>query len=155
MAGLEFFPGYFGDEKNLYGSGSKSDNLTCSNVTRCIQNTIQMREMILAQKTQYTTGNNGAPAVTAAPLVPREFPNPWRADRDDHQPITFDQIPAGCTIKIFTVSGHLVKTLAAPSISVTWDMTNDKGAPVASGVYLYLVSATDGQTARGQLAIIR
>ena len=46
VAGLDIYPGYFGNEANLYGPGSNSDNLACTNVTRCVQNSITMRGLI-------------------------------------------------------------------------------------------------------------
>ena len=70
-------------------------------------------------------------------------------------PITFDQMALGATVKIFTVSGHLVKTLTPAVNSVTWDLTNDSGDKVASGVYLYLITDGQGNKARGKLAVIK
>ncbi len=83
------------------------------------------------------------------------YPNPWRSDQGYGRQITFDQLPYGATVKIFTVSGHWVKTLTAPSATAVWDLTNDAGDRVASGLYIYIVKATDGSEARGKLAIIR
>jgi hypothetical protein len=92
----------------------------------------------------------------------RVYPNPWRSDRHAAHPvITFDQMALGATVKIFTVSGHLVKTLTPAIDTVTWDLTNDSGDKVASGIYIYLVTVGDtgygsnGQKARGKIAIIK
>jgi flagellar hook assembly protein FlgD len=88
-------------------------------------------------------------------LSPRAYPNPWRADRGYAQQITFDQLAGNTTIKIFTVSGHLIKTLSTGSSSTNWDLTNDSGDRVASGIYIYRVSNDQGQTARGKVVVIR
>jgi hypothetical protein len=56
------------------------------------------------------------------------------------QGITFDQIPAETPVRLFTVDGRPVKTLTTDvDGKATWDMTNDEGTPVASGVYLAMI----------------
>jgi hypothetical protein len=62
---------------------------------------------------------------------------------------------ANSTVKIFTVSGRLARTLSAPGGSVLWDLTNDSGEKVASGLYLTLITDNEGNKTRGKLAIIR
>ncbi|MBI3292166.1 MAG: T9SS type A sorting domain-containing protein [Elusimicrobia bacterium] len=94
-------------------------------------------------------------ALQVSPLAPRLYPNPWRADKHAGTLITFDQLTGNVTVKLFTVSGHLVKTLSTSSPSTTWDLTNDAGDPVASGLYLYLLTNDQGQKVRGKLAVIR
>ncbi len=86
--------------------------------------------------------------------TPRIYPNPWRQDKHQGDPMIFDQMNLNSTVKIFTVSGHLVRTLNAPAGGVVWDLTNDSGDRVASGLYIYLITS-DGSTTRGKLAIIR
>jgi len=85
----------------------------------------------------------------------RVHPNPWRADRHTGAPITFDQLASNSTVTIFTVSGRRVRMLSANPTSAGWDLTNDAGDRVASGVYLYLVRDDQGQKAMGKLAVIR
>jgi hypothetical protein len=85
----------------------------------------------------------------------RVYPDPWRSDKHAGKPITYDQLTLGSTIKIFTVSGHLAKTLTPAGSSVQWDLTNDSGDKVASGLYLYLITDTSNNKAKGKLAIIR
>jgi hypothetical protein len=97
-------------------------------------------------------------------LVPGDFsalkvyPNPWRADRPSDHGITFEGLTVGTTIKIFTVSGHKVKELVPQPSSLgtaLWDLTNDSGDKVASGLYLYLITDGQGNKKKGQLAVIR
>ncbi len=90
----------------------------------------------------------------------RVYPNPWRSDVDQGVPIIFDHLTVDSRIRMFTVSGHLVKKLDAPIFNgsqyqVTWNGTNDSGQPLASGIYLYLVTNDQGQKIRGKFAIIR
>jgi len=83
------------------------------------------------------------------------FPNPWRIDR--HSPMmTFRGIPSGERLTIFTVSGYRVRTLTAQNDQVVWDLTNDSGQHVASGLYLYAIPETDAHpVARGKFSVIR
>jgi hypothetical protein len=84
---------------------------------------------------------------------PRVYPNPWRVDRHQGLPITFDQMNLNSTVKIFTVSGHWVKTLSAPAGSTTWDLTTQNGDNAASGIYIYLATH-DGRKATGKFVVI-
>ncbi len=110
-----------------------------------------------------TNGQVSAPAQARVTLVSadlssvRVFPNPWRADRHaaGHPTITFDQLTVNTTIKIFTLSGHWMKTLPVSSTQVDWDLTNDSGDKVASGLYIYLLSSDSGLKKTGTLAIIK
>jgi hypothetical protein len=85
----------------------------------------------------------------------RVSPDPWRSDRNGGVPITFDQLTLGSQIKIFTLSGHWVRTLDASDGFANWDLRNDSGENVASGLYLYVLTNSQGQKATGKLAIIR
>ena len=87
------------------------------------------------------------------PVGTRVYPNPWMASLGAPV-VTFDGMPAGSSIKIFSISGRLVKTLDAPAGAVTWDLTNSPGGAVASGYYFYLITGGGG-TQRGRLALIR
>jgi hypothetical protein len=59
-------------------------------------------------------GNRSAQAQQDITLVAadfsgvRVFPNPWRKDRHAASNVTFDHLPLGTTVKIFTASGHWV-----------------------------------------------
>ena len=93
-------------------------------------------------------------AVDASPV--RVYPNPWRSDRHAAQSVTFDGLPLGSSVKLFTVSGRLVKTLTPAITSATWDLANDKGDKVASGIYLYLITVgNSGDKARGKVVVIK
>ena len=85
----------------------------------------------------------------------RAYPNPWRADQPYGRQITFDHLPDSATVRVFTISGRLVKTLTISGGLATWDLRNSAGELVASGLYIYLVTAPDGQKIRRQIALIR
>ena len=53
-------------------------------------------------------------------------------------------LPANCTISIYTVNGTLIRTLSHGSDAtsfVEWDLKNHANIPIASGVYLIYVNA--------------
>lgn len=85
----------------------------------------------------------------------RLFPNPWRQDRHATNRITFTDLTTDTRIQIFTVSGHQVRDLGRHNGTVNWDLKNESGDTVGSGIYLFLLTNSDGQTQRGKLAIIR
>ncbi len=92
--------------------------------------------------------------VTSNLSTVRVFPNPWRSDKHIGSPITFDNLGLNSTVKIFTVSGHKVKSFSTSNGTATWDLTTDSGKKVASGLYIYLITSGDNQK-RGKLAIIK
>jgi hypothetical protein len=83
------------------------------------------------------------------------YPNPWRSDKSALKQITFAGLTSNSTVKIFTVSGHWVKTLPKSDSQVTWDLMTDSGKSAASGIYLYLITTGSGEKQQGKLAIIR
>jgi len=85
----------------------------------------------------------------------RVYPSPWRSDRDSGHDIIFDGLTTASTVKIFTVSGRWVRTLGSSDGLLSWDLKNDAGDRVASGLYLYVITNAQGRRARGKFAIIR
>ena len=73
--------------------------------------------------------------------------------------IEFVNLPPKCTIKIFTASGRLVRTLYHDSPvdygRQTWDMTTMDGPEIAFGVYFYVVEAPGIGVKRGKFAVIK
>lgn len=65
--------------------------------------------------------------------------------------ITFTNLPEEVTIKIYTLSGNLVKTLTENDKStitspfIEWDLRNESGNRVGDGVYLALVKTKHGE----------
>ncbi|MCH8069830.1 MAG: T9SS type A sorting domain-containing protein, partial [Candidatus Marinimicrobia bacterium] len=93
------------------------------------------------------------------------FPNPymgmntWEISRFDKY-VTFSHLPNKATIKIYTLTGVLVRTLShEPSDGsqyIRWDLTNDFGLPVASGMYIAHIDMPDiGEEKVLKLAIIQ
>jgi len=83
------------------------------------------------------------------------YPVPFIPSRGDTE-ITFTNISPLCTIKIYTLNGELVRTIEHTSgaTSYSWDVTNDRGDRLGSGVYLYLIKDAKNKK-KGKLIIIR
>jgi hypothetical protein len=75
----------------------------------------------------------------------RAYPVPFRPGLGV-EGITFDRLPEETAIRIFTVDGRPVKTLVTkPGRDTLWDLTNNDGNPVASGVYLAIIEKDGGR----------
>lgn len=71
--------------------------------------------------------------------------------------IRFTNLPAQCTISIYTVNGDLVRTLRHDGLSdgtVRWDLKSKDGLEVAFGLYVYHVDAPGIGEHVGKFAII-
>ena len=90
----------------------------------------------------------------------RIYPNPWMPNDNNANTgteatgIVFDNLTLNTSIKIYTISGQLVKEESIQESSWSWDGRNSAGNPVFSGVYLYVIS-NDDETKTGKLTIIR
>ena len=84
------------------------------------------------------------------------YPVPFRPSQG-HREIIFAQLPSEGSIRVYTVSGELVKKmdfLDPTSGMVHWDVTNSGGEPVGSDVYVYVVQSGDNKKV-GKLVVIR
>ncbi len=85
------------------------------------------------------------------------FPNPYKGTgAGGTQGVLFAALPPQATIRVFTLHGTLVRKIEHHDASGAsrWDLNNEKGETVASGVYLYAIESS-GRTVRGKLAILR
>jgi len=101
----------------------------------------------------------------------RVVPNPYVATNamepavanpflNQRRRIMFTNIPAACTIKIFTVSGVLVDEINVdnpPDVGIIhWDLQSREGLEIAAGMYLYHVKINaTGETKTGKFAVIK
>lgn len=113
------------------------------------------------------TNRNVTPVTVASraatdALNVRVFPNPFRQSSGfpstaDANSIVWNNLPAQATIRIYTSSGELVRTLEHDNPDVAqevWDQLSDARQRTAPGVYFWTV-ASDVGTARGTLVIIK
>jgi hypothetical protein len=70
--------------------------------------------------------------------------------------VTFTHLPASATIRLFTLSGTLVRTIIKndPSQFIQWDLNNEKGFPVAAGMYIAYIDMHDLGTKTLKLGVI-
>ena len=92
------------------------------------------------------------------------FPNPYygfhyRETSPDNKYVTFNHLPDNAVIRIFDLSGVLVRTINHVSTSGqfdTWNLQNDYNYPVASGIYVVYIDMPDlGTTKILKLAVIQ
>ncbi len=91
------------------------------------------------------------------------FPNPYYGVNSQeinkyNRFVTFSHLPANATIRIFNLAGVLVRTVDHNSNSQfeKWDLNNESGLPVASGMYIAYIDMPDlGKTKILKFAIIQ
>lgn len=85
------------------------------------------------------------------------YPTPFEPAKG-HDRITFTRLPPETIIRVYTVSGRLVKTLSKndSTDSIIWrPVANERGAPLASGVYLFVVSQPGFPSKRGKIMVLK
>jgi len=84
----------------------------------------------------------------------KAYPNPFRGDK--HNQIIFSNLTANVNIKIYTLTGDLVKEIKEQvGDKAYWDVKNKQGEAVSSGIYIYYITNPKGQEKKGKLAIIK
>lgn len=95
------------------------------------------------------------PYVAAASFEPQRFAVMGRGERK----IEFRNLPANCTIRIYTLNGELVQTLKHDgNINngyLSWNLRNSDQLEVAPGLYIYHVDGGEVGTYIGKFAIIK
>jgi len=105
--------------------------------------------------------SNVSPGRAAASdlLQAHAYPVPFKPF-EGHQTIKFTQLVNNAVIRIYTVSGELVKEIVKPSDGIDeieWNVTNNSNEKVVSGVYIYVITSQDPGIIpkKGKLVIIR
>lgn len=100
--------------------------------------------------------------VVPNPYIATNMMEPAVANKSLNQRrrLLFTNIPAQCTIKIFTSSGVMVDQIDVnnpPSNGIVhWDMLTREGLEIAAGMYLYHIEADlTGDTKLGKFAVIK
>jgi len=83
------------------------------------------------------------------------YPVPFKPSAG-HTKITFTGLTFAARVRIYTLGGRLVRTLdkADSGDFLDWNVKNDDGEDIASGVYFFIVKSAV-QTATGKLMVIR
>ena len=60
-------------------------------------------------------------------------------------------------IRIYTKGGELARDISGDTSNgaLVWDLTNSGGSPVATGVYLYVLTDNSGYKLIGKVAVIQ
>lgn len=96
----------------------------------------------------FTERNNQNTAVEALNLI-NVVPNPYYAysayeQSTDDRRVKVTNLPDQCLVQIYTVQGQLVRTFQKNTSQITfldWDLKNEKGVLVGSGMYLVRIYA--------------
>ena len=113
-------------------------------------------EIVLPQATAETAVAEAIDVVPAEFALAQNFPNPFNASTT----ITFQLgLPSQVELAIYSISSQRVRTLISDSLPaghhrLQWDGHNERGEPVASGAYLYQLSASDFVATR-QLLLLK
>ena len=95
------------------------------------------------------------PYVGAASWEPQ---NLFRTGRGERR-IQFINLPAKCMIRIYTVSGNLVKTLRQDAEidngQIAWDLVSKDGMDISYGIYIYHVDAPGIGEKIGKFAVVK
>ncbi len=84
------------------------------------------------------------------------FPNPFVTRR--HSRVTFDQMPGGAEIYIYSISMERVRVITDiedETHRAFWYGKNDRDEPVDSGVYLFVICHPNGSKRTGKIAVVR
>ena len=91
----------------------------------------------------------------------KTVPNPYYLFSDydaslNRRSVKFINLPAECSIDIYTLNGDLVRSLDKDDLTATelsWDLLNAVGVPVGSGVFIYVVDAPAFGQKIGKMAV--
>ena len=94
------------------------------------------------------------PYVGSASFEPQRFAVSGRGERR----LEFRALPAGSTVRIYTVRGELVQTIrqnGSPEGYVAWNLRTKDNLDVAAGLYIYHVDAPGVGTYIGKFAVVK
>ena len=96
------------------------------------------------------------PYVVSSNIESLDLQNP--RDRGPRR-VYFANLPASCTIKIYTMAGDLVRTLkhegSIENGIETWDLTTSDNFPGSFGIYIFHVESENGNESVGRFALIK
>jgi len=86
------------------------------------------------------------------------YPNPFKPNSGlGHGKITFTRLTSHSKLRIYNIAGELVYDTETdtPIGELAWNVKNNGGENVASGVYIYVLSNDLGHQKIGKLAVVR
>jgi hypothetical protein len=130
---------------------------------------VNAKKRFNAEQAKYTMDNI---QVVPNPYVASNMMEPSVVNKylNQRRRLLFTHLPEKCTIKIFTISGLLVRELHAPEDALTnfggygnssngvlhWDMLTKEGLEIAAGMYFYYVKDDiTGNEKTGKFAVLK
>jgi len=80
------------------------------------------------------------------------YPNPFTIEMGTEKLVFVPALPQTGKVSIFTVTGEIIRELGP---NQDWDGRNNDGKLVASGIYVFVVTASGQKSAVGKIAVIR
>jgi hypothetical protein len=82
------------------------------------------------------------------------YPSPYDPSEGNSMRFSVDRTTGG-EVRIYTISGKLVKKLVIQSgeSEVNWDVLNEEGNSITTGLYIYSIIDAEGNRRTGKLAI--
>lgn len=156
---------------NFVGSEAYPMNWDTHPVTGDVWTVYNSGEVVPCEGNIFQIGSEmftiGDPILDNIKVVPNPYivRNPWEVS-SDYAKLRFTNLPAECTIRIYTLAGNIIKTIehkveatatsAIQGGSETWDILTDNNQRPASGIYIYHISIAEGdETKTGKFALIR
>ena len=87
------------------------------------------------------------------------YPNPYRPGTAVDGKLKIINLPIDCTATIYNIAGEKIREIKESDLGnlgwIDWDGKNDSSEPVARGVYLYVIIASDGSKKIGKFGMIK
>jgi len=128
-------------------------------VVRVLTNKVSTSADVFTFKTATATISSDLVNLDDIMVVPNPYivRNAWERSRD-YSRIAFTHLPDKCTIRIYTLSGDLLRTLEHDSPALdgneNWDLLTKNNQKIAAGVYIYHVDSEYGEKI-GKFAVVR
>jgi len=85
----------------------------------------------------------------------RVYPNPVITGSRHFGKVTFDNLPADCSIRIYGINGQLIKMVEkVENERYIWFIDNNNGHESSCGVYIYVIESS-GVRRSGKIAVIK
>jgi hypothetical protein len=91
---------------------------------------------------QFVKGVNSTPKL-------KVYPNPFKAG----QSMKFTNLVSKSSLKIYTLSGKLIRSLTESGGEASWDGKNTDRQSIAPGLYIYVIIDKQGTKKTGKIAI--
>jgi hypothetical protein len=116
---------------------------------RVVCKEIQNKESMSGDYKFTTPGEGGVGGVDV-----KTYPNPYSSSKGNSMTFSIGGT-AGGEVRIYTVSGKLIKKLPIPAgeNDAIWDVLNEEGNDITTGLYIYSIIDGEGNKKTGKIAI--